>query len=82
MQSIISIHPFPLYLWQQLTSDLDIGLCYFMLGCRDSRRLDNAGTLGQQTPREGLQHNWLNFDFFCIFLSFLIFFYKIISELT
>ena len=81
MQSVISIHPFPLYLWQQLTSDLDIGLCYFMLGCRDSRRLDNAGTPGQQTPREGLQHNWLNFDFFVFFILF-NFFYKIISELT
>jgi len=34
----------------------------------------------QLTPREGLQHDWLNFVFF-VFLSFLILL-KINSELT
>jgi len=41
----------------------------------------DAGDSRRQSPREGLQHDWLNFDFFVFFILFL-FFLEIISELT
>ena len=40
----------------------------------------DAGDSRRQSPREGLQHDWLNFDFFVFFILF-IFFWKLSQNL-
>jgi len=38
------------------------GLCFFMLGCLDSRRRDNAGMPGQQTMLFAIEHRATDVD--------------------